>query len=244
VLDEERRVEGLRPLRDRNNTEEIRLLSRLRPIRDLHVLDVGAGHGWFLEAAVLAGARAEGLEPDEAIAESARARGLRVTTGYFPEALPAGSRFDVISFHDVLEHIPDVAGALSACREHLRPNGLLVVSAPDAGGTLFSVARALTIVGVAGPLERLWQRGYPSPHVSYFDRKTIGRLAARHGFRRRLDAALPSLAFRGLWARVHMDRAPGVGSTVLFLGLGGACALLRVLPSDQRLQVFELDPEA
>ena len=83
MLDEARRAEGLRPLRDRNNTEEIRLLSRLRPIRGLHVLDVGAGHGWFLEAAVLAGARAEGLEPDEAIAESARARGLGVTTGYF-----------------------------------------------------------------------------------------------------------------------------------------------------------------
>lgn len=243
VLDEARRAEGLRPLRDRNNTEETRLISRLRPIRGLHVLDVGAGHGWFLEAAVLAGARAEGLEPDEAIAESARARGLGVTTGYFPETLPAGSRFDVISFHDVLEHIPDVAGALSACREHLRPKGLLVASAPDAGGALFWAARVLASVGIAGPLERLWQRGYPSPHVSYFDRKTIGRLAARHGFRRRLDASLLSLAFRGLWARVHMDRAPGFGSTLLFLGLAGACALLGVLPSDQRLHVFEIDAE-
>jgi 2-polyprenyl-3-methyl-5-hydroxy-6-metoxy-1,4-benzoquinol methylase len=53
-------------------------------MRGLEVLDVGAGHGWFLEAAALAGARAEGIEPDEVIAELTRARGLHVTTGYFP----------------------------------------------------------------------------------------------------------------------------------------------------------------
>jgi SAM-dependent methyltransferase len=216
----------------------------LRPLGGLHVLDVGAGHGWFLEAVALAGARAEGIEPDEQIADSARARGLRVTAGYFPEAVPFDALFDVISFHDVLEHIPDVAGAMSACRERLRPNGLLVVSAPDAGGPLFAVARLLAGLGIAGPLERLWQRGYPSPHVSYFDRLTLGRLAVRHGFRRRLDVSLPSLALRGLWARVHMDRSPGVRSTVLFLGLVAASALLRVLPSDQRLHVFEMDPAA
>jgi hypothetical protein len=41
-----------------------------------------------------------------------------------------------------------------------------------------------------------------------------------------------------------MDRSPGVRSTVLFLGLVAASALLRVLPSDQRLHVFEMDPAA
>ncbi len=111
-------------------------------------------------------------------------------------------------------------------------------------GPLFAVARLLASLGIAGPLERLWQRGYPSPHVGYFDRPTLDRLAVRHGFRRRLDVSLPSLALRGLWARVHMDRPPGVRSTVLFLGLVAACALLRALPSDQRLHVFELDAEA
>jgi SAM-dependent methyltransferase len=242
-LDEARRADGLRPVRDLNNTKEIRLVSRLRPMGGLEVLDVGAGHGWFLEAAALAGARAEGIEPDEVIAESARARGLHVTTGYFPDAVPAASRFDVICFHDVLEHIVDVAGTLSACRGRLRPNGVLVVSAPDAGGPLFQVARVLAALGFAGPFERLWQRGYPSPHVSYFDRSTLNRLAVRHGFRRRLDVSLPSLALRGLWSRVHMDRSPGVGSTLTYLGLAVAWLLLRFFPSDQRLHVFEVDPE-
>jgi hypothetical protein len=101
----------------------------------------------------------------------------------------------------------------------------------------------LAALGFAGPFERLWQRGYPSPHVSYFDRSTLNRLAVRHGFRRRLDVSLPSLALRGLWSRVHMDRSPGVGSTLTYLGLAVAWLLLRFFPSDQRLHVFEVDPE-
>ncbi len=244
AIDEARRAEGLRPLRDGNNRKEIGLISRLRPLEGARVLDVGAGHGWFLEAVGRTGARAEGVEPDERIAESARANGARVTTGYFPEAVSRASCFDVISFHDVLEHIGDVSRAVSACRERLGPGGLLVVTAPDARGTLFLIARVLAMLRIEGPLERLWQRGYPSPHVSYFDRFTLERIAARQGFRRRLCVPLPSLALRGLWARVHMDRPPGFGSTVLFLALFAAWAALRILPSDQRLHVFERGSEA
>lgn len=244
VLDEARRADGLRPLRDANFAREIALLSRLRSLAGARVLDVGSAHGWFLEAAARCGALAEGIEPDEQIAGPARARGLQVVTGYFPEAVPAGTRFDVISFHDVLEHIVDVGGALEACRGLLRPGGLLVVAAPDAGGALFLLARALSKVGFGGPLERLWQLGYPSPHVSYFDRTTLGRLSARHGFRMRLGTALPSLALRGLWARVHMDRAPGAGSVSLFIALAVASFVLRFLPSDQRLHVFERPADA
>ncbi|HQN09487.1 MAG TPA: class I SAM-dependent methyltransferase [Thermoanaerobaculia bacterium] len=244
VLDEARRADGLRPLRDANFAREIALLSRLRSLAGARVLDVGSAHGWFLEAAARCGALAEGIEPDEQIAGPARARGLQVSTGYFPEAVPRGTRFDVISFHDVLEHIVDVGGALEACRKLLHPGGLLVVAAPDAGGALFFLARVLSGVGFGGPLERLWQLGYPSPHVTYFDRTTLGRLAARHGFRMRLSAALPSLALRGLWARVHMDRTPGAGSVSLFIALAVASFVLRFLPSDQRLHVFERPAEA
>ena len=200
---------------------------------------MGAGHGWYLEAAGREGARAEGIEPDVEIAESARARGLRVTAGYFPEAVRDTPPFDVICFHDVLEHIVDLPGALSACRSLLVPGGLLVVSAPDAGGTLYATARFLAALRFCGPLERLWQVGYPSPHVSYFSRETLGRVAGRFGFRWRAGAPLASLTLRGLWARVHMDRTPTAGSTVVYCALAGAWLLLAAFPSDQRLHVFE-----
>lgn len=226
-------------MRDLNNRREIALVGRLRPLRGLRVLDVGAAHGWYLEAAVGEGALAEGIEPDAEIAESARARGLRVTTGYFPEAARGLPPFDVICFHDVLEHIADLSGALSACRALLVPGGLLVVSAPDARGALYATARLLAALRFFGPLERLWQVGYPSPHVSYFSRETLGRAASRLGFRWRADSPLASLALRGLWARVHMDRTPTAGSTVVYCALALARLLLASLPSDQRLYVFE-----
>ena len=244
ALDAARREDGLRPLREACFAREIELLARLRPLRGLRVLDVGSGHGWFLEAAEGAGASAEGIEPDAALAEAARARGLRVRTGYFPGDVAPSERFDVIAFHDVLEHLVEVGAALAACREHLLPSGLLVVTAPDAEGTLFAIARLLARLGVRSPLERLWQVGYPSPHVSYFDRASLDKLAAQHGFRRVLGLSLPSLALRGLWARVHMDRRPSLVSALLVIGLAAAWVALLVLPSDQRLHVFESGPGA
>lgn len=242
ALDEARRADGLRPLREANSRREIELLSRLRPLDGARILDVGSGHGWFLDVAAAAGARAEGLEPDGLIAKASRERGLLVSTGYFPEGARQDVVFDVISFHDVLEHIQDVNSALSACRERLVAGGLLVVVAPDAGGALFLLARILAAFRLAGPLERLWQRGYPSPHVSYFDRSTLTRLASRNGFRRLLCVPLPSFMPRGLWARIHMDRSPSPGSAVVWLVLLAGWVALRLLPSDQLLHVFERPP--
>ncbi len=56
------------------------------------------------------------------IARLAQARGLDVRLGTFPDALPADLRFEVITFHDVFEHMPDLgpcAGSLSSCAERI-----------------------------------------------------------------------------------------------------------------------------
>ncbi len=239
ALDESRRVSGLASLRDENYRRTLGALRRQGPLQDKRLLDVGCAYGWFLQAARAAGMVPTGLEPDPAIAAAAVQDGFQVWTGYFPSAVPAGEAFDVIVFNDVLEHIYDLDAALSACRRLLRPGGLLVISSPDSQGFLFRTSGVLARIGLRGLLNRLWQKGYPSPHLSYFSLNNLARLMRRHGFEPRVESSLRSLHWRGLWSRLHMDRRPSPLSVASYLVLAAALpVLIYLLPSDQLLGVY------
>jgi SAM-dependent methyltransferase len=241
ALDESRRVTGLAPLRDENYRRALNALRGLGPLKNKRLLDVGCAYGWFLEATREAGMVSIGLEPDPAIAAAAVQQGFQIWIGYFPSAVPGPESFDIIAFNDVLEHIADLDGALSACRRLLRPGGLLVVSAPDSRGFLFRAAAVLARLGRKGLLHRLWQKGYPSPHVSYFNSANLTRLMRRHGFAPRVESSLFTLRVRGLWSRLHMDRRPSPLSLASYLALVAAFPVLHyLLPSDQLLGIYQI----
>ncbi|MBZ4416811.1 bifunctional 2-polyprenyl-6-hydroxyphenol methylase/3-demethylubiquinol 3-O-methyltransferase UbiG [Myxococcus sp. RHSTA-1-4] len=196
------------------------------------LLDVGCAHGWFLEATAREFAGV-GLEPDVAVAQAAQSRGLPVRGGFFPDALSADERFEVIVFNDVLEHIPDINSTLSACFERLQPGGVLVINAPSRRGVLYRVARLLGRLGLPGSFARLWQMGFPSPHVHYLDSDSEAALARRHGFRLEAQMALPSVSTQGLYARIRYSRDVSVPKAVaLTAAVGMASPLLAVLPPD------------
>jgi len=111
--------------------ERMALLERLG--RHGSVLDVGCGTGGFLAEAQRRGWRTKGLEISSWAAETARREGLDVTTGSVLDVdCPPGS-FDVVSFWDTLEHLPDPAGALRRVRGWLRPDGVVIVRVVNCG---------------------------------------------------------------------------------------------------------------
>ena len=224
--DEEQRENGLRSLRQKGYAVVLDEIARRRPLYGLDALDVGCGHGWFLEAAAKRGMRATGIEPDREVAARARTRGLNVRVGFFPQDAPAGERYDVITFNDVLEHLPDLPGVLAAARERLRPGGILAISVPTADGLGYRVATALARVGCSSPLDRLWQRGFPSPHLWYFTESSLTKLLAKHGFRPIAAGRLPSVERDGLWARVAADPRRSVLMRAAFAGVYLAAPIL------------------
>lgn len=242
ALDERRRASALAGLRRFNYERMLALLAAERPLGGLRLLDVGCAHGWFLQAARESGIRAVGVEPDRAIAAAAIEGGERVWVGYFPAAVPPGERFDVVTFNDVLEHIVDLDVALRGARRLLGSGGSLLVSAPDNRGAVFRVAVGLGRLGSTALLDRLWQRGYPSPHVSYFSPGSLSRLAARHGFVLRRSTPLHGLAWSGLWDRLHMDRRPSPATLIAYVAMLVFTPISRVLPSDQFACLFVVDP--
>jgi 2-polyprenyl-3-methyl-5-hydroxy-6-metoxy-1,4-benzoquinol methylase len=225
-IDTDARIAGFKELRVQNNARILDEVAATLPLAGARALDVGSAHGWFLEEAVRRGVKIEGVEPEEALAEQARARGLTVRTGYFPAVLAPDEQVDLISFNDVLEHIPDVDETLAACAGALRPGGVLSINIPSATGLGYRIATGLARIGVRGPYLRLWQFGLPSPHIHYFTPAALERIVARHGFR--IDRRLPLSSIRrdGLWNRVHTVSRPTPLSIVSFVALWLAAPIL------------------
>ena len=97
------------------------------------LLDVGSAHGFFLTEARRRGFEVAGVESHPDMAAFARqALGLTVAQGLWSEVDPPPEPFDVITFNDSLEYMPDPVGALRKAAGLLAPNGLVFVKTPNA----------------------------------------------------------------------------------------------------------------
>lgn len=141
------------------------------------VLDVGCARGAFLAVARGEGWDAVGLDLDRKAVEAARGRGLDVRHGALePGAFPPAS-FDAVTLFDLIEHVPDPRQLLAACREVLRPGGLLVITTPDISGLVPRVTYILF-----GLTTGAWGHPTPPGHLVQFSRRTLRRLLEEEGF--------------------------------------------------------------
>lgn len=226
AIDEDSRVLGLRAIRERGHAVVFDAVAAARPLAGARVLDVGSGHGWFLEAAQARGSQAVGIEPDREVAARSRSRGLDVRGGFFPHDLPADERFGLIAFNDVFEHLPDPVAILREVHRRLEPGGLLAISIPTADGLAYRLATGLARAGFGAPLDRLWQRGLPSPHLWYFTERSLEGLVSAHGFAKVAGGRLPSVERRGLRERAAAGSQPGIGQQIALATVWLAAPLL------------------
>lgn len=238
IIDEDEREIGLRRIRMENFRCLVDQLGKLCTPTQRRLLDVGCAHGWFLESAR---ARFDvlGIEPDEFVAGRTTARGLPVRVGFFPAVLDEAEKFDVVVFNDVIEHIPDIRSAIAAVHQHLDSGGLLVLNLPNSRGFFYRTSKLLSRVGWAAPFERLWQKGLPSPHVHYFDRRNLARLVASHGFEQVLSTELPSVRAEGLLERIRYAGTSGtIGVYVQYAAALMSLPLVRMFESDIVVSIF------
>lgn len=126
-----------------NHVEELQsdyLIQKISPLvqNGSKILDIGAGYGSFVLAASKAGYDAYGIEIEEFEYEISKERALGCNLA--PErfslgsalALPyADASFDIVSFWNVLEHIPDYKLAIKEAKRVLRVGGLIFILAPN-----------------------------------------------------------------------------------------------------------------
>jgi SAM-dependent methyltransferase len=146
-------------------------LARVRPGGRL--LDVGCAAGFFLAPAAKH-YDVTGVEISAFASAYARDEfGLRVHTGDVTEVDFDGTRFDVATIWNTIEHVADPLATVRAIADVTRPGGLLAMSTGS----------------VTGPLARRdlpgWNLMAPPYHLFYFSPPTIDLLLAKAGFRLR-----------------------------------------------------------
>jgi 2-polyprenyl-3-methyl-5-hydroxy-6-metoxy-1,4-benzoquinol methylase len=110
--------------------DEIQRLAAFR--KTGRILDVGAGHGFFLSACQQHGWQSTGIEIGRQAAAYAREHfDLEMLETPIEEAALPDGAFDVVSFWNVLDQLPDPPTALRFAVRALRPGGLLIVRCPN-----------------------------------------------------------------------------------------------------------------
>lgn len=142
------------------------------------LLDVGCGNGAFLAIARSAGYTGVGVDVSAAAGELCRQRGLDARIGDLrdPRVLGAGERFGVITFWDVVEHLPDPASFLRRAYDLLDREGLVLIKTPRTSAA--AVALSARVPRLAGAVLQA-----PS-HIQYYRDEDLRRLLVRVGFAR------------------------------------------------------------
>jgi len=108
-----------------------------RPLDGKTALDVGCGAGLLTEPLARLGAKVTGIDAAPqliAVAqEHAKASGLQIDYGA-RELAEIEGQFDLITCMEVIEHVADPAAFVKSLARRLAPNGLLILSTPNATG--------------------------------------------------------------------------------------------------------------
>lgn len=142
------------------------------------VLDVGCGNGEFLGIARDSGYEVFGIDVSEAAGDLCRRGGFDVRIGDLraTDRFEPDERFDLVTFWDVIEHLPDPGSFLSRSYELLNPGGYLLIKTPRTSTASVRVTAA--VPRVAGALLQA-----PS-HIQFFQREAVTQMLRKAGFTR------------------------------------------------------------
>ena len=161
--------------REYENTRRERKLQEQKLIQKIgkykekgKLLDIGAGSGIMIEAALEKGYDCIGIEPSRWLQQRAVELNLPVVCGTFPHP-GVTALFDIISLVDVIEHVTEPANLLKNINKQLSPDGIFLLVTPDVNSV------AAKIFGY-----KWWH--YRFAHIGYFNKKNLKLLLDKTGF--------------------------------------------------------------
>jgi 2-polyprenyl-6-hydroxyphenyl methylase/3-demethylubiquinone-9 3-methyltransferase len=123
-----------KPLHDINPLR-LDYIDRLAPLHDRQVIDIGCGGGLLTEGMAKRGAHVIGIDMGKAPLTIARLHqheseleiDYRQTTAEHMAATEGGN-FDTVTCLEMLEHVPDPAGVITACAQLIKDDGHVFLS--------------------------------------------------------------------------------------------------------------------
>jgi 2-polyprenyl-3-methyl-5-hydroxy-6-metoxy-1,4-benzoquinol methylase len=149
-----------------------RFIERFAPVVPGSIFDIGCGSGFFLKFIQRRGWSISGIEPSsEHVTYATRYLGLQnVYQGMWPLNHKKNREVDVVSLFHVIEHLPSPIQALSAAKEILHPEGIVVLETPNVE------SRPANFFG------RRWVTLDAPRHLNLFSRHTLRYCLAKAGF--------------------------------------------------------------
>ncbi len=145
----------------------LKLISKYKPEGSL--LDIGAGSGILVEAALEMGYNAEGVEPSKWLQQKAVERKLPIHQGIFPSD-KLKEKYDIIVLVDVIEHVNNPKQLLSEIKKAIKDDGIFILITPDVGSLMPKLLRW-----------RWWH--YRVAHIGYFNKKNLKYLTDHTGYK-------------------------------------------------------------
>lgn len=136
-------------------------------------LEVGCNVGSMVNAAHRVGCHSVGIDVSPAAIEIAKDRWPECHFYNEPIEVFAerGEKFDMVFCTEVIEHIKDLHGFMTAFEKVLNPNAIVFFTTPDSGH--YSLKRKNLLE---------WRELRPTQHLAIFNRSNLERLLRQYGF--------------------------------------------------------------
>jgi SAM-dependent methyltransferase len=146
------------------------------------LLDIGAGRGELLHAAVEQGWKVVGIEPSTTFANHVRQSGIEVRQEPVEQCRFASSSFDVVILAAVLEHLYNPDETIREIARILRPGGALFLDVPNEEGLYFRLGNVYQKLRGRDWVVNLAPTFSPF-HIFGFGPKSLRMLLSKHGLR-------------------------------------------------------------
>jgi 2-polyprenyl-3-methyl-5-hydroxy-6-metoxy-1,4-benzoquinol methylase len=135
--------------------------------------DEYGGINWIHGRAAKVAKKIIGLDKNEKGVELLKSRGYDARIQNVEEKFDLKEKFDVILIEEVLEHLNNVGICMENIRNHLKSNGILIITTPNAHSASFFLQRLFRdeISGVS-----------ITDHTLWYDKNTLSTLLKRYNF--------------------------------------------------------------
>ena len=137
------------------------------------LLDIGCGHGFFLDKMARKGWAVEGIEVSRPGREYARKTlGLSIHSKPLEDMAFANERFDVVTLFYVIEHVHDPGMLLKEVFRILRPGGMVLLRWPH----------STPVIKILGPFAKRFDIYHTPFHLYDFNPGAMQQLLKQSGF--------------------------------------------------------------
>ena len=233
-------VEGIKDVRIENFNKIFDLIKN-EINDDCKMLEVGPGKGLFMKLAQEKKIDIFGIEPGKKEANFLSKKKLKIFNLEFPlKDIELHQKYDFIIFNDVLEHInvSKLDETINQCNSLLNDNGFLILNLPNSNGIFFKLSNLFRLFKIDVFYERLWQKNFSSPHMTYFNDKNLNTFITKYKFKLQKETYLKTISNNSK-ERISLSIKNSFLLRVISFFINCLSYVMEYLPKDIMLKIYK-----